>query len=101
MNEMSPRGIFILPEPLVLAGLRFHWWCHYRRRCYSVLGLLHDETPLDRDLSGVSLRESLQSRHLIIRDRRVFILAETLVVGGFILAETLVLELDDKHRHKH
>ena len=44
-DEMSPRGGFILPENLVLAGSRFRRWCHYRRRCHSVLGFCKDEPP--------------------------------------------------------
>ena len=33
-------GGCILPENIVVAGLRFCQRCHYRRRCHSVLGFL-------------------------------------------------------------
>jgi len=39
-DEMPPRGGFILPENLVLAGLRFRRRCHYCRRCHCVLEFL-------------------------------------------------------------
>ena len=39
-DELPPRGGFMQPETLVLAGLRFRRRCHYRQRCHSVLGFL-------------------------------------------------------------
>ena len=45
LDATPPRGIFILPETLVLAGVRFRRRCHLRRRCQPVLGFLKDETP--------------------------------------------------------
>ena len=36
----AARGGFVLPEPLVLTGLRFRRRCHLHRRCHSKIGFL-------------------------------------------------------------
>ena len=65
--EMPPRGGFILPENLVLAGPRFRRRCHYRGRCPSVLGVSAEIKPslgpLPRD-SSVNMRALSQGRSL-------------------------------------
>ena len=54
-DEIPPRGGFILPENLVLAGLQFRRRWHYRHRTRVSAGML---PPLGRD-SSVNMRERI------------------------------------------
>ena len=56
------RGGFILPENIVLAGVRFRRRWHYCRRYYSVLGFCRDEPPSGTPRSTVNMLIT-RSRH--------------------------------------